>query len=249
MARGQLPLNPFANLPFYPYLKEERFKVAVITISREYGSGGGEIGRRVAKILDYDYVDKDLITEVARMANVSESEVEKLDEKGEDPIIYFLKELFGEDEPQTVFQYPNEHKGNSEFKKIHQKESESKLFDRDKQLKLFESVIESVWERGNAVIIGRKANIILADKPDTLRVRVIAPLEKRLKRIMRIENLSRADALNLIRETDGHRERYAKQYYDIDWDDPELYDIAINTEKLTVEDAAYLITKTVERFQ
>jgi len=222
--------------------------VAVITISREYGSGGGEVGRRVAQILSYDYVDKELITEVAKMANVPESEVEKLDEKGDDPIIYFLKELFGEDEPQTVFQYPNEHKGNSEFKKIHQQERESKLFDRDKQLKLFESVIESVWERGNAVIIGRKANIILADKPDTLRVRVIAPLEKRLKRIMQIENLSRADALHLIRETDGHRERYAKQYYDIDWDDPELYDIVINTEKLTVEDAAYLITEAVERF-
>jgi cytidylate kinase len=220
--------------------------VAVITISREYGSGGGEVGRRVAQILSYDYVDKELITEVARMANVPESEVEKLDEKGEDPIIYFLKELFDEDEPQTVFQYPNEHKGNSELK-IQKKESESNIFDRDKQLKLFESVIESVWERGNAVIIGRKANIILADKPDTLRVRVIAPLEKRLERIMRIENLSRTDALNLIRETDGHRERYAKQYYDIDWDDPELYDIVINTERLTVEDAAYLITEMAER--
>ena len=228
-------------------LKEERFKVAVITISREYGSGGGEIGRRVAKILNYDYVDKELIAEVAKRANVPESEVVKLDEKGEDPIIYFLKELFGEDEPQTVFQYPNEHKGDNELKKIQKNASKSNIFDRDKQLKLFESVIESVWKRGNAVIIGRKANIILTDKPDTLRIRVIAPLEKRLKRIMRIEKLSRVDALNLIKESDGQRERYAKQYYDVDWDDPRLYDIVINTGKLTIEGAAYLIAEMAKR--
>ena len=212
--------------------------MAVITISREHGSGGAEIGRRVAKILGYDYVDKELITEVARRANVPESEVEKLDEKGEDPIIYFLKELFVEDEPQTVSEYPNEYKD---------KERESNTFDRDKQLKLFQSVIESVWERGNAVIIGRKANVILAYKPNTLRVRVIAPLEKRLKRIMQLEQLSQDNALKLIRETDGHRERYAKQYYDVDWDDPGLYDIIINTEKLTDEGAAHLITETAQR--
>jgi len=212
--------------------------VAVITISREHGSGGAEIGRRVAKILGYDYVDKELITEVARRANVPESEVEKLDEKGEDPIIYFLKELFVEDEPKTVSEYPNEYK---------EKEIESNTFDRDKQLKLFQSVIESIWERGNAVIIGRKANVILAYKPNTLRVRIIAPLEKRLKRVMQLEHLSQDDALRLIRETDGHRERYAKQYYDVDWDNPRLYDIIINTEKLTNEDAACLITETAER--
>ncbi|HIE27555.1 TPA: cytidylate kinase-like family protein [Candidatus Poribacteria bacterium] len=212
--------------------------MAVITISREHGSGGAEIGRRVAKILGYDYVDKELITEVARRANVPESEVEKLDEKGEDPIIYFLKELFVEDEPKTVSEYPNEYK---------EKEIESNTFDRDKQLKLFQSVIESIWERGNAVIIGRKANVILAYKPNTLRVRIIAPLEKRLKRVMQLEHLSQDDALRLIRETDGHRERYAKQYYDVDWDNPRLYDIIINTEKLTNEDAACLITETAER--
>lgn len=222
--------------------------MAVITISREYGSGGGEIGRHIAKILGYDCVDKELITEVAKRANVSESEVEKLDEKGEDPIIYFLKELFGEDEPQTVFQYPNEHKDDKESKEIQKKERESNIFNRDQQLRLFQSVIESVWERDNAVIIGRKANVILADKPNTLRARVIAPLDKRLKRIMQIEQLSRDDALRLINETDEHRERYAKQYYDVDWDDPELYDIVINTAKLTEEAAAYLITETVKRF-
>jgi cytidylate kinase len=212
--------------------------VAVITISREHGSGGAEIGRRVAKVLGYDYVDKELITEVARRANVPESEVEKLDEKGEDPIIYFLKELFVEDEPQTVSEYPNEYK---------HKERESNTFDRDKQLKLYQSVIESVWERGNAVIIGRKANVILAYKPNTLRVRVMAPLEKRLKRIMQLEPLSQADALKLIRETDEHRERYAKQYYDVDWYDPGLYDIIINTAKLTDEDAAHLIIESAKR--
>ena len=220
--------------------------MAVITISREHGSGGAEIGRRVAKILGYDYVDKELITEVAKMANVPESEVEKLDEKGEDPIIYFLKERFVEDEPQTVSEYPNEYDDN-ESKEI-QKKKEINIFDRDKQLKLFQAVIESVWERDNAVIIGRKANVILAYKPNTLRVRIIAPLEKRLKRVMQIEHLSQDDALRLIRETDGHRERYAKQYYDVAWDNPRLYDIIINTEKLSNEDAACLITEAAKRF-
>ncbi|MFQ6044034.1 MAG: AAA family ATPase [Candidatus Poribacteria bacterium] len=220
--------------------------MAVITISREHGSGGAEIGRRVAKILGYDYIDKELITEVAKMANVPESGVEKLDEKGEDPIIYFLKELFVEDEPQTVSEYPNEY-DDDESKEI-QKKKEINTFDRDKQLKLFQSVIESVWERDNAVIIGRKANVILAYKPNTLRVRIIAPLEKRLKRVMRLEHLSQDDALRLIRETDGHRERYAKQYYDVDWDNPRLYDIIINTEKLSNEDAARLITEAAKRF-
>jgi len=221
--------------------------VAVITISREYGSGGGEIGRCVAEILGYDYVDKELITEVAKMANVPESEVEKLDERGDDPIIYFLKELFGEDEPQPVFQYPNDHENYEEPKEL-RKKKESNVFDRDKQLELFQSVIESVWERGNAVIIGRKANVILANKPDTLRVRVIAPLGKRLRRITEVEQIPEEEVLGLINEIDGHRERYAKQYYGVDWDDPGLYDVVINRDKLTIEDSAYLITETLKNF-
>jgi len=220
--------------------------VAVITISSEHGSGGGEIGLCVAKILGYDYVDKELITEVAKMANVPESEVEKYDEKGEDPIIYFLKELFGEDEPQTVFQYPNNYRNNNESKEVQNKASNT--LDRDEQLRLFQSVIESVWERGNAVIIGRKANVILADKPNTLRVRVIAPLEKRMERITEVEQIPEEEVLGLINEIDGHRERYAKQYYGVDWDDPGLYDIVINTVKLTSEDAALLITEMAKRF-
>ena len=220
--------------------------MAVITISREHGSGGGKIGRCVAKILGYDYVDKELITEVAKMANVPESEVEKYDEKGEDPIIYFLKELFGEDEPQTVFQYPNNHRDKNESKKVQNKASNT--LDRDEQLRLFQSVIESVWERGNAVIIGRKANVILADKPNTLRVRVTAPLEKRMERITEVEQIPEEEVLGLINEIDGHRERYAKQYYGVDWDDPGLYDIIINTAKLTSEDAALLITEMAKRF-
>ena len=180
------------------------------------------------------------------MANVPESEVEKYDEKGEDPIIYFLKELFGEDEPQTVFQYPNNYRNNNESKEVQNKASNT--LDRDEQLRLFQSVIESVWERGNAVIIGRKANVILADKPNTLRVRVIAPLEKRMERITEVEQIPEEEVLGLINEIDGHRERYAKQYYGVDWDDPGLYDIVINTVKLTSEDAALLITEMAKRF-
>ncbi len=219
--------------------------MAVITISREYGSEGGDIGRNVAKILDYSYVDKELITEVAKRARVPEIEVEKLDERGEDPVIHFLEKLFEYGKKKTASEPPIYCQDDGPLN-INPEGKIRGEWDRETQLKLFQSVIRAMWERDNTVIIGRLACFILAEKPHTLHVRIISPLEKRCQYVIEHEHLSHEDATRLIFETDDNRARYAKQYYDVDWDDPTLYDMVLNTAKLANDSAAKLIVKAVK---
>lgn len=219
--------------------------MAVITISREYGSGGGDIGRNVAKMLDYSYVDKELITEVAKRARVPETEVEKLDERGEDPVIHFLEKLFEYSEKKEEPTLPIYCQSDEPSNMISEGNTRGE-WDRETQLKLFQSVIRAMWERDNTVIIGRLACFILAEKPHTLHIRIIAPLEERCQHLMELGNVSHEDAIRLIFEIDDNRARYAKQYYDVDWDDPTLYDMVLNTAKLTNDSAAKLIVEAVK---
>ena len=133
--------------------------MAVITISRQFGSGGEEIARKVAETLGYDYVDKELIATVAQKAQTEESEVSRFDERGRHPIIHFLKKyLIGGN--HVILAWPTYY-WSDELEERLVREGKTSPSSASSH-KLFESAIKKLGERGNVVIVGRGAGIVLA---------------------------------------------------------------------------------------
>ena len=110
-----------------------------------------------------------------------------------------------------------------------------------------QTVIESVAAGGNVVIIGRASQVVLRDRPGVLHVRVTAPAALRAERLAHDHNLTLAAAQAQVEASDRARRNYLRLYYHVRWDDPDLYDLIINTAHLTPASAAELICRALER--
>ena len=124
---------------------------------------------------------------------------------------------------------------------------QGRVLSREDIISLIEHVIRAAADRGNVVIVGRGAQVVLADRPDALHVRVIAPIPFRCGRIVEREGVDPEEAMELIRRTDRDRARYLRQYYRVDWEDGNLYHLTINTERTGVDLAARLIAGAASR--
>ncbi len=108
-----------------------------------------------------------------------------------------------------------------------------------------ESVMKELADEGDVVIIGRAGQVILRNHPHVLHVKVISPAALRAERIARLYNISLEAAKAQIEASDRNRKNYLKKYYHARWDDPELYDLIINTDRLEPEQAACLICQAL----
>lgn len=98
-----------------------------------------------------------------------------------------------------------------------------------------ETVINEIAQTQNAVIIGRGGQIILHNVPNTLHVRVIAPIRTRIERIAQRQTIRIDQAVAQVNASDKFRSRYLKRYFNIRWDDPFLYDLIINTQHISAD--------------
>jgi cytidylate kinase len=106
-------------------------------------------------------------------------------------------------------------------------------------------VMEELATGGNVVILGRAGQVILRSQPDTLHVRLIAPAHLRAERIAQYHEISLEGAMAQIEASDRHRRNYLKRFYHVRWDDPELYDLVVNTGRVTPEVAADVICQAL----
>jgi cytidylate kinase len=199
-----------------------------VTISREYGSGGGEIAQRLARGLGWNLVDHELVVQVARALGESEAEASALDERAEG----FLRRVLDgmrwispltPDEPQL-----------------------SLAEETERHRQALAEVIRSAVDAGQAVIVGRGAQAILADRRDVLHARVVAPLPLRVAYVARREGLSPGAARARILSVDQDRARYLQTVERVRPDEPHLYDLTINTAVLSLDDAVDLIAHALE---
>ncbi|MCS7059903.1 MAG: cytidylate kinase-like family protein [Anaerolineae bacterium] len=107
------------------------------------------------------------------------------------------------------------------------------------------AVMEELVAAGNVVIVGRAGQIILRGRPDVLHVRVVAPLPIRIARIADQQGVSLDAARAQVEASDRSRRAYLKRFHHCDWDDPDLYDLIINTERIDVSIAADMICAAV----
>ncbi len=113
--------------------------------------------------------------------------------------------------------------------------------------KAVREIMTELAREGNVVIVGRAGQVILRGRADTLHVRVYAPLELRVGRVAEQHNVSVEAARAQVLTSDKARTHYLKRYYESRWDDPDLYDVMVNTEHLSIENAAMVVCKALEQ--
>lgn len=225
--------------------------MAVVTISRQLGSIGDLVARRAAELLGYDLVDKNLIAEVAREANVPEAEVEKYDERSESAVKRFLHSLITPSQSTPVppamlwgLEFPYEVSAALLTDEAALTE-EKYLLDQRDYLKFLQAAVRRLWKRGNVIVVGRGGQAILRDEAGVLHVRTVAPLETRVHVVMDRRGVSEKDARDLIQKSDRRRSAYLRDNYQVNWDDFPLYHFILNTGRTSREAAARLIVEGV----
>ena len=209
--------------------------MAVITISRQYGSGGDEIAAQVCEMLGYRHFDKLLMAQVASEVKLSESEIADFSQDNT-KVRSFLDLLLGGSTPRMAAQVRS-----WRVSAVGARAPKLKLLDENEAIALVQGTIEASYKQGNIVIVGRGGQAILKDKPDVLHVRVEAPLKTRKQRVHEQGGISLDVAHDVVIEHDQAVADYLKRLYGIDWADSTLYDLVLNTGKLSLEAAARLI--------
>ncbi|GHO86606.1 cytidylate kinase-like family protein [Dictyobacter formicarum] len=204
-------------------------QMRAVTISREYGSGGGEIARRVATKLQWRLIDHEFVVRIANMLGVSEREVELQDEYSQGIVARILSSMRSVD-PALLVDVTNNM--NTSEEGYHQ---------------ALVSVVEAVAREGQVVIVGRGSQKILERMRDVLHVRIVAPLEKRITYVVQRESLNHSAARDRILQKDRHRERYLQAHYRANSTDAHLYDLVLNTGVIDLDSAVDLICLALER--
>ena len=204
-------------------------QMRAITVSRQYGSGGGEIARRLAQRLQWHLFDHESVVRVAEEMGISQEEAEARDENAPDFWTRVLQSLQMMQPPVGV--------------SIPDSELNSTMrtyFDALRR------VVDAAYQEGHVVIVGRESQMLLADRRDVLHVRVVASLEPRIRYVMQRESLSHDDAQARLSEKDGSRNRLLKTEYQESPDNPTLYDMVINTNVLSIDRVVDMIVLGLE---
>lgn len=197
----------------------------VITLSRQLGSGGHEIGKLLAERLEIPFYDKELLAEAARQSGFSREAFEAADEKPTNSFLYSLS--------------VGSHMMTSAYTDYSQFLTNDQLF-----LKQAEAIRRIAGE-GPCVIVGRCADYVLRDRGDLLSIFVHASLDIRVKRIMKLQNLSEDKARAYVVKADKKRGNYYNFYTGKDWNRADSYDFCIDAGKLGIRGAERMIEEIV----
>lgn len=250
--------------------------MSVISIARQVGSWGDYIGVNVAKTLNFKYTDRQIIIEAVEKEGITEGVLERMERMGYAKSMEDQKGLFrriidsllgsshvpaiscqdlryselcslvtSDDRVQTLvrggFTYMDaaKHILTMEFP-----EAREGLDYHG----LMKDVVTEFAQAGNAVVVVRGSQMILKDWPGVLHVLVIAPVETRIKAIMEQEEVSQKVAERRVKENDEARAAFFMNNFKANWLDPMLYDLVINTGRISKDPAVELIVKTAQNF-
>lgn len=186
----------------------------IITISREFGSGGRELGKRLADALGFAYFDKEIISAIAEKSNLDESYVEHLMQKGLTPNFPFTFR-------NTLYYQPNY------------------MLDNElKVLNLQEQIIKELALQGDCIMVGRASNIILQEE-HPLNLFIYADMDFKVQRCQErapdTENLTDQQMQKKIKQIDAGRIKHQKLFSSDNWGDKEHYHLCINTSGLEIK--------------
>lgn len=183
--------------------------IRIITVEREFGSGGAKIAELLAARLGWKLWDQELTGEIARRANVDPQAAQQCDERC-DPLLHRLFKVFARGSYERSLPL-----------------ADAPGFDTDRMVALLYRVIEDAAATGNCVIVGRGSPYILRSRTDAFHVFVYASEAEKLRRLAAIGK-SEKEAAELIRTIDHERSSFIKRYFGGDWPTRQLYHLMIN---------------------
>ena len=193
----------------------------VITIGRQFGSGGRAIGEKLAKKLGVSFYDKELISLAAKESGVNPEIFDNVDEKAANSLLYSLS--------MGLYSF------GSGFSAM------GDLPVNDKLYLLQHKIIKEIAEKESCVIVGRCADYVLRDNPNCINVFIYADMEFRKEESVKKHGIDAARAEHIINKTDKSRANYYSFYSGQKWGMAENYDICINSAKLSEEQIVDLI--------
>lgn len=198
---------------------------AVISIARQFGSGGREVAKKVAEILGIPFYDKELIALAAKESGLSEKMFEGLEEKPTTSLLYSL--VMGLQAGGGVYTTYGD-------------------VGVDNAFRIQSQIIKEVSEKGPCVIVGRCADYILRENPNLVSVFVHADIDFRAERIMKEYDMKEKAALDYATKTDKRRASFYNFNTNRTWGSVDNYDLSIATHRLGIDNAAELIVDYVE---
>jgi cytidylate kinase len=203
-------------------------KKIIITIARQFGSGGREIGERIAQKLDIPLIDKELIKDAAAKGELNEDIIRSADESAANSLLYTLAMGSNVLGASIHFGY--------------------KMPINDKLFILQSEAIKKYAQNGSCVIIGRCADYVLRDEPNLFRIFIYGDLDHRQKRVMeRHPEIKSSQVIDVINKTDKRRASYYNFYTGNKWGKFDNYDMAINSSTFGIEETAKLISAAIEK--
>ena len=198
----------------------------IITIGRQYGSAGLEIGKRLAEELDVQIYDKEMLKRAAKESGICESLFETHDEKPTSSFIYSLV--------MDTYSLGYSSSGYADMPINH------KVF-----LAQFDT-IKKIANEGPCVLVGRCADYALEERKDVINIFIYADMEQRIRRIARKYDLTDSKAKDVIQKTDKKRASYYNYYTNKEWGDAKGYDLCLNSGKLGVDGTVKAILEYIK---
>ena len=184
--------------------------IRIITIEREYGAGGTPIAQKLAQKLGWALWDESLTEEIAKMAQVDQEEVKRMDERC-DSLFYRLMKVYMRGSYERSLPVAGlDH------------------FDADSMVAFMRRLIDRAAADGNCVIVGRGATYCLHEREDAFHVFIYAPWDEKIRRV-RMTGKSEAEAINLVSTIDRERATFIQKYFGKEWPNRQLYHLMINS--------------------
>jgi CMP/dCMP kinase len=225
--------------------------MAVITISRQFGSGGDEIASQLCDVLGYRRFDKRQISLAAVEAGLSDQETIDFSEENYN-VKTFFDRLFDRLYPVATLNTWHEDENGYRI-------PEKTPLNEETALDLVKKAIQVAYRTGNMIILGRGGQFVLKDHPGVFHIRIEAPMEDRIQRIktqLRNEQKVfdagidiRRKAQDMIVTRDYTSASYIKHFYDADWADPMNYHLVLNTGLLTAQTCVTIIADMVRHLE
>lgn len=198
----------------------------IVTIARQYGSGGREVGQKLAELTGYKFYDKDLITLAAQKSGLSQDALHHVDEKAANSLLYTL--ALG----SSVYSHGMEHVN---------------LPINDRLFVVQSEIIKELAANGEgAIVVGRCADYVLSGRKNLVKVYITSEFDVRVKTVMKRHELSESQAKDLIIKTDKRRANYYSYYTGDKWGKADKYDLVIATDRVGVEGAARMIANYIK---
>lgn len=227
-----------------------------ITVSRQLGSGGSYIATAAAEALGFRYLDREILQRAAQAAGYPDEEMVEALARHERIPGYLERMLDALSRMSAVPIVPSAtlREGQAYVEIMDSMLTAEVVASQKRQraaegyLELVRDAILNLAETGAVVIVGRGGQVILRDRPDVLHVRVVASPDTRVENLMARQEIGREEAEKQMRESDRDRARYLKRYHGVDWEDPLLYHLVINTDHVSVPLGEHMIVEASRWF-